>query len=143
MNVEKRNQELSIVIPAYNEERAVIETIEHVTGVMEPSGISYEIVLVNDGSKDRTGEIARDYLSTHADIANRIKLIEHRHNRGYGASLKTGIQAAVNEAICITDADGTYPNDRIPEFFTSFINNHYDMVVGKRSFKKLPTITKP
>lgn len=57
--------------------------------------------------------------------------------------MKTGIRAAKNEAICITDADGTYPNNRIPELFGMFRERGLDMVVGRRSFKKLPTLTKP
>jgi len=134
---------LSIVIPAYNEERAIVETIEHVTGVMEPSQTPYEVVLVNDGSTDKTAVIIQSYLHDHPQLAERVRLVEHAHNRGYGASLKTGIRAAKNEAICITDADGTYPNNRIPELFGMFRERGLDMVVGRRSFKKLPTLTKP
>src|SRR6056297_845789 len=138
-----KDKELSIVIPAYNEEGGIVGTIEAITGVMEPAETSYELVIVNDGSSDATGKEIQKYLSNHPDVAGRISLVEHKHNRGYGASLKTGIRAAKNEAICITDADGTCPKHRIPELFGIFNEKNYDMVVGKRSFKKLPTLTKP
>lgn len=85
---------LSIVIPAYNEEKAIVETIEHVTGVMEPSQTPYEVILVNDGSTDKTAVIIQSYLHDHPQLAERVRLVEHAHNRGYGASLKTGIRAA-------------------------------------------------
>jgi len=143
MNRENDSSELSIVIPAYNEEAAIIETIKHVTDIMDPSSVPYEVILVNDGSTDKTARIINDYLSIHPLVADRVRFVEHEYNRGYGASLKTGIQAAKNEAICITDADGTYPNNRIPELFELFTQKKYDMVVGRRSFKNLPTFTKP
>jgi len=136
-------ESLSIVIPAYNEETAVEETLENVMGDMDPSGVAYEIVLVNDGSTDKTAEVVTTYLKDHPDKAAKIKFVQHSVNKGYGASLKTGIRQAANEVICITDADGTYPNHRIPELFTIYKNNSYDMVVGKRDFKNLPHITKP
>lgn len=143
MSSKNKPRELSIVIPAYNEEEAIVETIKHVTEVMGPSNVPYEVVLVNDGSTDDTVRNIHDYLTLHPQTAERVHVVEHEHNRGYGASLKTGIQAARNEAICITDADGTYPNKRIPELFGMFIEHGYDMVVGRRSFKNLPTLTKP
>ena len=135
--------ELSIVIPAFNEEGAIVETIRHITEVMEPSTVPYEIILVNDGSTDQTIPTLVKFLSENNQIAARVNIVEHEHNRGYGASLKTGIRAANNEAICITDADGTYPNYRIPELFRIFSDGKFDMVVGKRNFKNLPSVTKP
>lgn len=82
----------------------------------------YEIIVVNDGSTDETGDI----LSSHSDI----RIIEHIRNRGYGAALKSGIRQAKYPLIVITDADGTYPNERIPELVA--LTNQADMVVGAR-----------
>ena len=82
----------------------------------------YEIIVVNDGSTDDTGDILRSQLD--------IKLIEHPRNRGYGAALKTGIRHAKYSLIVITDADGTYPNQRIPELVS--LSWQADMVVGAR-----------
>jgi glycosyltransferase involved in cell wall biosynthesis len=126
--------ELSIVIPVYNEENAILDTIDQIDSIMSKSRIKYEIIIVNDGSTDNSANIMMEH-------SGNFKLINHEVNRGYGASLKTGINSSKYDIIAITDADSTYPNEKIPELF-DYIKN-YNMVVGKRSFKKLPNITKP
>ena len=93
---------LSIVIPAYNEEANVAAAVEEVSSVAQTLNMEYEIILVNDGSRDRTGEIAR------ADLAPRIpnfRLVEHFPNRGYGGALKAGFAAATQELIAFTASD--------------------------------------
>lgn len=132
---------LTIIIPAYNEKKSIIPTIEQVLGIMNRSKINYELIVVNDGSKDGTKELVEAFL-VKAKIKS-LTLLNHNPNRGYGASLKTGIKKAKFSNICITDADQTYPNEEIPVMFKKFIDNNLDMIVGQRDFKKLPTITKP
>lgn len=127
---------LSIVVPIYNEEKAVLPTIDQVNGIMQSSGIDYELLIVNDGSSDDTGKILKE-------CGKSFTLIEHTRNMGYGAALKTGISKSKFNTIAITDADGTYPNERLPELYNTLIEEDLNMVVGKRSFKKLPMITKP
>ncbi len=112
----------SLVLPVYNEEEAIAFTLDHLQETLRYTDCEYEIVAVNDGSKDGTGEILRSRSD--------IKLIEHRRNRGYGAALKTGIRNAKYPLIVITDADGTYPNERIPELVR--LAARADMVVGAR-----------
>ena len=93
---------LSIVIPAYNEEANVVAAVEEVSRVAQTLGTDYEILLVNDGSRDRTGEIAR------AELAPRIpnfRLVEHFPNRGYGGALKAGFAAATKDLIAFTASD--------------------------------------
>ena len=93
---------LSIVIPAYNEEANVVAAVEEVSRVAHTLGVDYEIILVNDGSRDRTGEIAR------AELAPRIpnfRLVEHFPNRGYGGALKAGFAAATKDLIAFTASD--------------------------------------
>jgi glycosyltransferase involved in cell wall biosynthesis len=125
---------LSIVIPVYNEENAILDTIQEIDKIMKSTNIVFEILVVNDGSTDKS----RDLMVSN----NRnFTLINHEVNRGYGASLKTGINASKYNIIAITDADGTYPNGKIPELYSHIMD--YNMVVGKRAFKKLPNITKP
>ncbi len=93
---------LSIVVPAYNEEANVAAAVEEVSTVAQTLNLDYEIILVNDGSRDRTGEIARN------DLAGRIpnfKLVEHFPNRGYGGALKAGFAAAAKDLIAFIPAD--------------------------------------
>lgn len=84
--------------------------------------IDVEIIVVDDGSKDRTAREAK---------AAGARVIQHRSNRGYGASLKTGIIAASFDVIVITDADGTYPAKYLPQMLEEM--EHADMVVGSRT----------
>lgn len=113
---------LSIIIPAYNEELAVRETVIELRGLFEVTDIEAEIIVVDDGSRDKTAREAK---------AAGARVIQHRSNRGYGASLKTGIIAASNSIIGITDADGTYPAKYLPEMLNEL--EHADMVIGSRT----------
>jgi glycosyltransferase involved in cell wall biosynthesis len=122
------SQRISIVVPAYNEENGLDGVLTELRGIRDrltEAGFEAEIVVIDDGSTDRTYEVAR----RHTDIT----LLRHRGNRGYGAALKTGIRHASGNLICITDADGTYPNERIPELAQTLVEGGYDMVVGART----------
>ena len=127
---------VSIVIPAYNEENGLGPVLAELLEKLAVVEGEYEVIVVNDGSADETAVIAQQYDVT---------VINHRVNRGYGASLKTGIRHAKYDLICITDADGTYPNERIPELVNTLVENNLDMVVGARVGQnvKIPTIRKP
>ncbi len=126
---------VSIVIPAYNEEGAIKEGVRGVQEVMDNSGLDYELIVVDDGSSDNTSEILQ--------AMDGIVLISIPENRGYGASLKTGIRKSKYDLIVITDADGTYPSERIPELIDEC--RRYDMVVGARvgEHVHIPLIRKP
>jgi glycosyltransferase involved in cell wall biosynthesis len=93
---------LSIVLPAYNEEANVVAAVEEVSQVARELKIDYEIILVNDGSRDRTGELARAELEPR--IPN-FRLVEHFPNRGYGGALKAGFAAAAKDLIVFIPAD--------------------------------------
>lgn len=125
---------LSVVIPAYNEEGAVRHTIEDVRAELEPLGIAYEIIVIDDGSSDNTLEIAR---------ATGVVVDSNQVNTGYGASLKRGIKHAQYEYVAIIDADGTYPARYLPPMLKMCRNQ--DMVVGDRgaAMKNVPWIRKP
>ena len=95
---------LSIVLPAYNEEANVASAVEQVSAVAQQLGMDYEIILVNDGSADRTGEIGREL----AQRVPNFRLVEHYPNRGYGGSLKAGFAAATQELIAFVPADNQF-----------------------------------
>ena len=95
---------LSIVLPAYNEEANVENAVEQVSTVAQQLGMDYEIILVNDGSADRTGEVARELVQR---VPN-FQLVEHYPNRGYGGSLKAGFAAATKDLIAFTPADNQF-----------------------------------
>ena len=127
---------LSIIIPAFNEEKGIIPTIQGIQGAMVESAIPFELIVVDDGSIDSTAEIINSLPG--------VKLLRNIHNRGYGTSLKRGIRAATYDNIAITDADGTYPGDRIPEL-ASLLTDDVDMVVGwRKGFSaKIPLVRRP
>jgi glycosyltransferase involved in cell wall biosynthesis len=112
---------VSVIIPAYNEEHSVVQQVSAVRRVLEGCGITHEVLVVDDGSTDGTARQA---------LLARARLLQHPENRGYGASLKTGILAAEYETIVIIDADGTYPPEEIPNLLVHL--QTADMVVGAR-----------
>lgn len=126
--------DFSILIPVYNEERAVEETISRVRRVMDGLRAQYEIIAINDGSRDKSGLILSNM--------NGIRLINNPYNLGYGASLKKGLVEAQGRYIIITDADGTYPIEDIPKMVS--LISRYDMVIGARKQKKnIPLLRRP
>ncbi|MEI6072654.1 MAG: glycosyltransferase family 2 protein [Verrucomicrobiae bacterium] len=112
---------VTILIPAFNEERSLEETVAALSR-QRAHFKDLEIVVIDDGSGDRTAEIARRLPVT---------LIEHERNRGYGAALKSGLRAAKHDYILITDADGTYPLEDVPKLAADAPD--FDMVVGART----------
>ena len=127
---------VSVVVPVYNEGKSVELTILTLSKVLSTINSPYEIIFVNDGSTDNSAEVLRKNSKL-------IKLIEHNVNKGYGASLKSGIRHASYDIIIITDADGTYPNEMIPDLLKRI--NSKDMIVGARIGDKvaIPLIRKP
>jgi glycosyltransferase involved in cell wall biosynthesis len=120
---------VSVVIPVYNEEEAIADDLDLVKKTMDASGLQYEVIVVNDGSTDRSVEI----------ISSRpwVKLVHHERNRGNGAARTTGMKAAKGDVVIMTDGDGTYPNQDMPKLLEYM--NQYDMVIGAR-VKEMGTI---
>lgn len=118
---------LSVVIPAYNEENGIREIAERVLAVapaLKEAGVErLELLVVDDGSKDRTADVA-------AGIPG-VSLIRHPRNKGYGAALKTGFSKASGELIGFLDADGTYPPEYFPQLCQAALNGS-ELVIGSR-----------
>lgn len=126
---------LSVVIPVYNEEKSIESTILKLHSILK--NIDYELIVVNDCSIDMTKDVLKGI--------NNIKVLEHSKNKGYGASIKNGIKNSKYDFIAITDADGTYPNERLIEFYHYIKNDKLDMIVGSRtgSNVNIPLVRKP
>lgn len=121
----RRQQDLpgvSVVIPALNEGHGIAHVIQGIRRVFAEHAIDYELIVVDDGSTDSTAAGALQEGAT---------VISHPHNLGYGQSLKTGIRNASFDLIAITDADSTYPPDRLPDLIAAA--DRYDLVVGQRT----------
>ncbi len=132
---------LSIVIPVFNEVKSINNTVKNIKKNLDNFDFNSEVIFVNDGSTDNT----KDVLINEISGLERFRVIEHDRNKGYGAALKTGIEKSKYEFIAITDADDTYPNERIEEFYNIFLNNNLDMLVGARIGKnvQIPIIRRP
>lgn len=114
-------KEVSVVIPAYNEAGAIAAVVARVHHALHEK-FSYEVLVIDDGSTDRTKAEAERVGA---------RVISNPLNMGYGFSLKRGFREAQYECVIITDADGTYPVERIPDLVATF-DQGFDMVVGAR-----------
>lgn len=116
---------LSIVVPVYNEERTVSLLLQKVLKVKLPKNISKEIIVVNDGSTDKTGEILQKF-------ARKVRLVNHLENRGKGAAVRTGFGLANGDFVLIQDADLEYNPDDIGRLLEPAMRNQADAVYGTR-----------
>ncbi len=113
---------ITVVMPAYNEAGAIVQTLTALQAVLSKIERETELFVVDDGSSDETADLARSAGAT---------VIRHPTNGGYGCSLLTGIEAARFDTIVIVDADGTYPVASLPELLAVY-DRGFDMVVGRR-----------
>lgn len=127
-------KELSIVLPAYNEEANIETVVRKVAGFFAGRGIDYEIVVVNDGSRDRTGEILR---RLQAEVPQ-LRPQEHVQNRGYGAALRTGFAAATKPYVFYMDGDGQFDITDIDRLLPLAGEDH--IVTGYRIERRDPFI---
>lgn len=117
---------LSIFFPAYNEEGNIATTIMDAREAARNLAKTYEIIVVDDGSTDRTVDVVKE-LSRHD---TNIRLVRHVRNRGYGAAVKTGLKACKNDWIFFTDSDGQFHYDELEKFVSS--RGKADLVIGYR-----------
>jgi glycosyltransferase involved in cell wall biosynthesis len=114
-------KQVSIILPAYNEEEAIGDDIDAIRETMNKTDYEYEIIVVDDASEDSTAKIAKE---------KGVRLIRHKKRRGGGTARETGIKAAKYDIVVVTDADGTYPVKDIPRLLEFF--PEYDQVIGAR-----------
>jgi glycosyltransferase involved in cell wall biosynthesis len=118
--------ELSVFIPAYNEEANVRSTAEGILRVLPNVAARYELLIVDDGSLDATGAIADEM----ADANPAVRVIHHPTNRGYGGALRTGFYNCRYELVAFVDGDGQFDFGEVPEFLTA--SAAADLVIGYR-----------
>jgi len=127
---------LSVIIPAYNEEGSIYDTISDIINFLEEKKINNEIIVVDDGSTDNTKNELQKFNSV-------IKVIRNVERKGYGYSLLSGISKAVYEYVAIIDADGTYSVHDLAILFSKI--GGFDMIVGARIGENvhIPLLRKP
>jgi len=119
-------REISVFFPAYNEEKNIRETVLEAKKILERIAEKWEIIVVNDGSKDKTGQISENL----AKKEPRIKVFTHSPNRGYGGALKSGFAKAKYEWVAFTDADGQFDFSEITKFIKKI--KEAELVLGYR-----------
>lgn len=124
---------ISIIIPVYNEELVIRKVLSELKDYLAGRDINHEIIAVDDGSTDKSGEILEKIPS--------LKIIHHPYNKGYGASLKIGAENAKFDWLLFFDADGQHKQEYIEELIKH--SDQYDMVIGARERYKGPLIRQP
>ncbi|MEA4925055.1 MAG: glycosyltransferase family 2 protein [Syntrophomonadaceae bacterium] len=127
----------SIIVPLYNEELVIDETCKRLVGIMDAMGESYEIILVNDGSKDKTFDMARSLCR----INQNIKLLSFSRNFGHQIAITAGMDYAAGAAVVVIDADLQDPPEVIPEMIAKW-KEGYEVVYGQRIERKGETFFK-
>jgi glycosyltransferase involved in cell wall biosynthesis len=132
---------LTVLLPAYNEEEAIRDVLEEVVEALADDGPSYEILVVDDASTDRTAELAECFARTCWQCS--VRVIRRPERRGAGAARKVGIRQARGEIVVMLDADGSYPPECIGELLPHF--PAYDQVNGARTSEQgtLPWLRRP
>lgn len=121
--------DVSIVIPAYNEEKRIEETLKTIISYLKRKNFTSEVIIVNDGSNDSTAKIVERYTKKQQNW----KLINLQKNKGKGFAVKTGVLAAVGKFILFSDADGAAPIEELDKLLKYI--KEYDIVIGSRKIR--------
>jgi len=122
--------DLSIVIPAYNEEKRIKKTLDIIIDYFENKKLDFEIFIVNDGSKDKTKEIIEEYSKKYKQVI----LLDNGKNRGKGYSVNHGVKKAQGQLILFSDADLSTPIEEYDKL-RRYIDLGYDIIIGSRRIK--------
>lgn len=124
---------LSIVIPAYNEEKRIGRTLEVTFEYLSAQSYDSEVLVVNDGSSDRTADVVRQFIN---QTSGRLRLIENPGNLGKGYAIRNGMMQARGQIILFYDADLATPTSEIPKVISPIAENRYDIVFGSRAIDR-------
>lgn len=125
---------LTIIIPAYNEEKSILAYLPEVIAFCKQN--KFELIIVNDGSKDKTLEVLKEL----SDTENFIKIIHHKVNKGYGGAIKSGIQNATTKYVVTIDADGQHLLEDVKNLYNEIIEKDAEMIVGSRKGQKTKSL---
>ena len=117
---------ISVFLPCYNEQDNIARTVQQSLGVLEKLDADFEVIIVNDGSTDKTGQIADQIAKQNKNV----KVVHHPENLGYGAALQSGIKAATKKLVFYTDGDGQFDINEMPSLLP--LIKQYDIVCGYR-----------
>lgn len=118
---------LSVIIPCYNEERTLTAIVDRVLAA-DRCGLDIEMVIVDDGSRDKSVEVMKALAAQHPEITT----VEHGINQGKGAALRTGFQHATGDFVLVQDADLEYSPDDYPKLLKPLLDGRADVVFGSR-----------
>lgn len=121
---------VSIIIPAYNEEAGIKNTLIELIEYMEQLEYTYEIILIDDGSEDNTYTIAKDIAENYPNI---VRIKQHTRNKGYGSSIKTAVRIAEGDYIAWYDADGQHRPEDLEKLISSVTQKKWDYCIGNRT----------
>lgn len=130
----KKLKSLSVFFPAYNEEKNIKVTVESAISILPKVAEKWEVLVINDGSKDKTREVVEKLEKKHRNV----RLINHEVNRGYGAALKTGFYSSKYSWIAFTDSDGQFDFSEITNFIEEEEETKADLVIGYYKDRKVP-----
>jgi glycosyltransferase involved in cell wall biosynthesis len=119
------NVSVSVVIPAFNEEQTVGWVVRRTCQVLEESGISFEVIVVDDGSDDYTALVCEKHGA---------RVIKNGHRTGKGTALRTGFHSCRGDVIVTLDADGSHKPEEIPRLMAPIFNDGFDFTLGLRAF---------
>ena len=119
---------VTVVVPCFNEEETLHATLDELCGVLAEADFSWEVLVVDDGSRDRSAEIATRYQ---AEREPRVGLLRHRTNQGSGQAIWTGVQAGRGRYVIYVPADGQFDHGEIP-MYVAAAEEGADIVIGHR-----------
>jgi dolichyl-phosphate beta-glucosyltransferase len=120
---------ISIIIAAYNEEKRITPSLFKIKDYMDSQGFDYEIIVVDDGSNDRTSGVVRDVIT---EIPH-LRVIRYEVNRGKGYALKTGVLASKGDLVLLSDADLSTPIEEISKLLPLIKGNSCEVAIGSRA----------
>ena len=125
---------LSIIIPAYEEQDRLGGSVQQILAYIESEKLDAELIIIDDGSKDQTAEIAEKACAEFPEIATQV--IRYEKNRGKGYAVKTGLEAAKGDIALFSDADLSTPITELPKLISPIQNGEFDVTFGSRALDR-------